>query len=95
MIFINSCKEVFYSKKYNNFKADIIFMDCLHNINVIRFKDWNKNKKNIIEAFNSGKYVSISKFNEFLKDYNLCCYFLYSVRTLYYYDICDIDKVYK
>lgn len=95
MILINTCKEVIGSKKYNGFKCDIIFMDCFHNVNAIRFEDGKKYKKNIIKEFNTGKYISINYFNEYLKEYNLCCFYLYDIRgTFYYYDICDIDKIY-
>ena len=93
MIFINTCKEVLYLNKFKKFNADIIFMDCFHNINVIVFKDGKKYKKEIIEDFNKCEMLSISDFNKYLKKYNLYCNCIkFPIRTLYYYKICDIAK---
>ena len=99
MEFINCCKEVAYSKKFKVFDYDIIFMDCFHNINILKFKSFKRDDKNkkckkeIINNFNKGKFVSINKFNQYLKEYNLYCCYLYDIREkLYYYKIDDITQ---
>lgn len=91
MVFYNfsrEVKDVARYKKYKEFNADIIFMDCFHNINVIRFKNGKKCKNTISEYIGSRNICSINELNKYLKEeFNLYAYSLCDIRTLYYYEI--------
>lgn len=98
MVFYNFSKEVkdvARYKKYKEFKADIIFMDCFHNINVIRFKNGKKCKSAILEYIGSRNIYSINELNKYLKEaFNLYAYSLCdNIRTLYYYEINVYNEV--
>ena len=88
MIVFGYCKELIHSKKYKKFKADIILLDIFHNINIIRFKNGIKYKKEIIDKIDKGKIISINLLNSLLKQYDLYCGYTYDIRGIInYYDI--------
>lgn len=98
MVFYNfsrEVKDVARYKKYKEFNADIIFMDCFHNINVIRFKNGKKCKNTILEYIGSRNICSINELNKYLREgFNLYAYSLCdNIRTLYYYEINVYNEV--
>lgn len=96
MIAYNFSKEYMYIKKYKEYKFDIVFIDCFHNVNFIRFKSGIKYRKEIIDKISMGKCVSISKLNELLNEYGLYCIGVRQQRTyLYYFEIDDKKKLFN
>lgn len=86
--FSRETKEIARYKKLRTFDSDICFIDCYHNINIIKFIGGKKYKKEILDMISSEKIVSISMLNKYLKDtFNLYAYSYVNIRTIYYYDI--------
>lgn len=87
-------------EKYNeylpkNYKADYIMLDVYNNINVIYYKNYNRNKNLITEILEELTIVSMNKLNAKLKPLGLTYITHYFDKHVYYHEIVPLDFVLK
>ena len=86
--------------KYNkylpkNYKVDYIMLDVYNNINVIYYKNYDRNKTIITDIIKNLKIHSISKLNNELTKYGYYTTCHYFDRHLYFQEIIPLKEFIK
>lgn len=78
-----------------NYKVDYVMLDVYNNINVIYYKNYDRNKNIITEILEELNIVSMSKLNTQLKKIGLTYITHYFDKHIYYHEIVSLDSVLK